>query len=127
MQSGFFDHEDRLAKLEKLSDPLPRLEGPRPRRTRLRRSAHAPGQHPGSNQGQGPGGCEDRTDESDLQHATVGISIQVAIRLLHGLSGRQRRMKRENWAAFCEDADMPRILEGCRAHQVCHAASCRRT
>ena len=27
MQSGFFDHEDRLAKLEKLGDPLPRLDG----------------------------------------------------------------------------------------------------
>jgi IS5 family transposase len=26
MQPGFFDHEDRLAKLEKLGDPLPRLD-----------------------------------------------------------------------------------------------------
>ena len=26
MQPGFFDDEDRLAKLEKLGDPLPRLE-----------------------------------------------------------------------------------------------------
>lgn len=26
MQSGFFDDEDRLAKLEKLGDPLPRLD-----------------------------------------------------------------------------------------------------
>ena len=26
MQAGFFDQEDRLAKLEKLGDPLPRLD-----------------------------------------------------------------------------------------------------
>ena len=48
-----------------------------------------PGQHPGTNQGQGPSGSEDRADEPDLQHATLGILTQAAIRLLHGLKGRK--------------------------------------
>ncbi len=46
-----------------------------------------PRQHPSANQGQGPGGAEDRIDESDLQHATSGVSAEAAIHLLRGLIG----------------------------------------
>ncbi|MCB1801102.1 MAG: hypothetical protein KDI82_05390, partial [Gammaproteobacteria bacterium] len=37
----------------------------------------------------GPSGSEDRADEPDLQHATLGILAQAAIRLLHGLSAQE--------------------------------------
>jgi hypothetical protein len=56
-----------------------------------------------ADEGQGPGAGEDRTDESHFGHATVAVSAQAAIRLLHGLIGRKtaegrgkRRIKREN-------------------------------
>ena len=77
-----------LNKHEQATNHL-RSKGRCPRRACLRRPAHAPGQHSGEDQGQGPGGGEDRADEPGLQHATAGVSAEAAIHLLHGLNGRK--------------------------------------